>query len=111
VSGEGLVRVGLFLLRQLARLPYGALRRVGNVCGDLAYVLAAPRRRVTLVNLRLCFPDMREDARRTLARAHFRCFMRSFIDRFVVWLSRSGACARWWRCTASSTTTPGGGGR
>jgi len=85
VSGEGLVRVGLFLLRQLARLPYGALRRVGNVCGDLAYVLAAPRRRVTLVNLRLCFPDMSEDARRGLARAHFRCFMRSFIDRFVVW--------------------------
>ena len=52
MSGEGLVRVGLFLLRQLARLPYGALRRVGNVCGDLAYVLAAPRRRVTLVNQR-----------------------------------------------------------
>ena len=85
MSGEPFVRVGLFLLRQLARLPYGALRRLGIWCGDLAYLLAAPRRHVTLVNLRLCFPEMHEDARRTLARAHFRCFMRSFLDRFVVW--------------------------
>ncbi len=83
--GELLIRAGLFLLRQVARLPYGALRRIGIWAGDLAYLLAAPRRHVTLVNLRLCFPQMPADERRRLAREHFRCFMRSFLDRFVLW--------------------------
>lgn len=83
--GELFARIGLALLRLLARLPFGALRRVGIVTGDLLWVLARPRRRVTLTNLRLCFPDWSESRRRAVARGHFRAYARSFFDRFIFW--------------------------
>jgi KDO2-lipid IV(A) lauroyltransferase len=83
--GEWLVRAGLALLRLLARLPFGALRRVGILAGDLLWLLARPRRRVTLTNLRLCFPDWTEARRRAVARGHFRAYARSFFDRFLFW--------------------------
>src|SRR5690606_32112658 len=83
--GEWLARAGLALLRLLARLPFGALRRIGILAGDLLWVLARPRRRITLTNLRLCFPDWTEARRRAVARGHFRAYARSFFDRFVFW--------------------------
>jgi Kdo2-lipid IVA lauroyltransferase/acyltransferase len=82
---EALERVGLRLLRLVSRLPWPVLRAIGNAAGDLAWWLAAERRQVTLTNLRLCFPGWTEAERRRVARDHFRCFMRSFLDRFVFW--------------------------
>ncbi len=82
---EALASVGLVLLRALSRLPYPLVRRIGEVTGNLAWWLAAPRRRVALTNLRLCFPDMPERERRAIAREHFRLFMRSFFERFIFW--------------------------
>lgn len=79
------VRLGLVLLRATARLPYAAVRRIGEFAGDLAWLLARPRRRVALVNLRLCFPGWTEARRRQVAREHFRCFLRSFFERFIFW--------------------------
>ena len=54
---ERFERMGLAVLRAVSRLPYPVLRRLGNVAGSLAWWLAAPRRRVALTNLRLCFPQ------------------------------------------------------
>jgi KDO2-lipid IV(A) lauroyltransferase len=71
MSGEWLVRAGLALLRLLAKLPFGVLRGIGVLAGDLIWVLARPRRRITLTNLRLCFPGWTEARRRAVARAHF----------------------------------------
>lgn len=85
MMGERLERFGLAALRAVSRLPYPALRILGESSGSLAWWLAAPRRRVALTNLRLCFPDWSEAQRRLVARAHFRCFMRSFFERFVFW--------------------------
>lgn len=79
------IRTGLLLLRGIARLPQGVVRRIGELAGDLLWLLARPRRRVALVNLRLCFPDWSDARRRQVARAHFRCFARSFLERFIVW--------------------------
>ncbi|MFP5405954.1 MAG: lysophospholipid acyltransferase family protein, partial [Gammaproteobacteria bacterium] len=83
--GERFERMGLAVLRAVSRLPYPVLRGLGNVCGSLAWWLAAPRRRVALTNLRLCFPEWSEGQRRQVAREHFRLFMRSFFERFVFW--------------------------
>jgi KDO2-lipid IV(A) lauroyltransferase len=82
---EPLIRVGLALARGLAHLPIGFLRGVADGLGGLVWLLAAPRRRVTLINLRLCFPDLSEPERRAMARAHFRAYARSFLDRFIFW--------------------------
>jgi KDO2-lipid IV(A) lauroyltransferase len=83
--GERFERMGLAVLRNVSRLPYPVLRGLGNLSGSIAWWLAAPRRRVALTNLRLCFPDWTEAQRRQVARDHFRLFMRSFFERFVFW--------------------------
>lgn len=78
-------RIALSLLRAIARLPYPVVRRIGELAGEFAWLLARPRRRIALINLALCFPDWTEERRRRVARAHFRCFMRSFFERFILW--------------------------
>jgi len=66
-------------------LPYRALVAIGNAVGVLAFWLIPERRRVTRVNLEKCFPAMNGDEREALARAHFRAFCRSFVDRALLW--------------------------
>jgi KDO2-lipid IV(A) lauroyltransferase len=85
VRGHLGTRFGLWLLTLVSRLPLAPLRSLGRVLGTLAWWLAIPRRRVTLVNLRLCFPAMPEHERRRLGRRHFQWFMRSILERFIFW--------------------------
>jgi KDO2-lipid IV(A) lauroyltransferase len=82
---EPLIRAALWLLRQVARLPDRWVRRLGHGLGDVLWWLALPRRRIALVNLALCFPQMPEAERRRLARQHFRCFGAGFLECFVFW--------------------------
>ncbi|MCL4745347.1 MAG: lipid A biosynthesis acyltransferase [Burkholderiaceae bacterium] len=82
---DALDRLGLLVLRALAKLPIGVLRKLGERFGDLAWLVSARRRNVTLVNLAMCFPQWSEARRREVARAHFRCFGASFLERFIVW--------------------------
>ncbi len=85
IRGHWGTRAGLAALKLVSRLPLPVLRPLGSVLGTLAWWMALPRRRVTLVNLRLCFPDLPERERRRLGREHFRWFMRSILERFIVW--------------------------
>lgn len=68
--------------------PLGVIARVGSAAGSLLYWLIPERRHITRVNLAKCFPEMGEEERERLARAHFRAFVRSFVDRGVLWWSR-----------------------
>ncbi len=66
-------------------LPLGWLARLGEAVGTAAFWLIPERRHVARVNLRLCFPDMKDEERERLARAHFRAFARSFLERAILW--------------------------
>ena len=66
-------------------LPLRALAAVGNLAGTAAFWLIPERRKVIRTNLALCFPQMPEAEREKLARAHFRIFMRSFIEHSLQW--------------------------
>ncbi len=79
------MRGAIELLKWVARLDYRWLVRLGNVTGEALYWLAAPRRRIARINLGLCFPNWSQAERNRLARAHFRAFTRSFLDRFILW--------------------------
>lgn len=83
--GDAGIRMALMGVKLVARLPYPVLSAVGKLVGSLAWWVAAKRRRVTMINLRLCWPDMSEAQRRALGHEHFRYFVRSFFDRFVLW--------------------------
>jgi KDO2-lipid IV(A) lauroyltransferase len=76
----------VFLLMWLIHfLPLGAQAAIGNALGSLLYWLIPERRRVTRINLAKCFPRMDPAARERLARAHFRAFTRSFVERGLLW--------------------------
>ena len=66
-------------------LPLGAQAAIGNALGSLLFWLIPERRRVTRINLAKCFPRMEPAARERLARAHFRAFTRSFVERGLLW--------------------------
>jgi len=78
-------RLLLGLLWTLHFLPLGALAAFGNGLGHALYWMIPERRRVTRINLEKCFPRMEPRARERLARAHFRAFIRSFVEHALLW--------------------------
>ena len=82
-----LARLGVFIFWLIHFLPFRLIVAIGNGLGTLAYPLAAERRRVGDINLKLCFPDMSEAARKRLLRDHFKMFMRGLVERSIVWWS------------------------
>lgn len=61
-------RLGLALVRSVARLPLPWLRRLARLLGWLASVLLIGRRHVAARNLSLCFPELDEAQRAQLLR-------------------------------------------
>lgn len=82
-----LVRLGVFILWLIQFLPFRVIVAIGNGLGTFLYPLAAERRRVGMINLRLCFPDMSDDARVELLHDHFKMFCRGLIERSILWWS------------------------
>jgi Kdo2-lipid IVA lauroyltransferase/acyltransferase len=82
-----LVRSGIFVLWLMHFLPFRVLVWVGTTLGSLLYLIAAERRRVGSINLKLCFPDLSEEARKKLLREHFKMFARGLIERSILWWS------------------------
>lgn len=82
-----LARLGVFIFWLIHFLPFPVIVAIGNGLGILAYPLAVERRRVGMINLKLCFPEMSDDARKKLVRAHFKMFMRGLIERSILWWS------------------------
>jgi Kdo2-lipid IVA lauroyltransferase/acyltransferase len=78
-------RAIFFLLWLVHWLPLGVLAALGNLAGRAAFWLIPERRKVIRINLAKCFPQRPEAERERLARAHFRMFMRSFIERSLLW--------------------------
>jgi KDO2-lipid IV(A) lauroyltransferase len=76
----------IFALMWLAHfLPFSVVARLGSLAGAGMFWLIPERRHVTRVNLAKCFPAMGEAERERLARAHFRAFVRAFVERGVLW--------------------------
>ena len=82
-----LTRLGILAMRLLALLPLGVVRLLGRWLGALLFALAASRRRVALVNLRLCFPQWSEAQVHAAARETFVHFAQAWLDRGWLWNS------------------------
>lgn len=77
--------LGVWVMRAMALLPLPLLRALGAALGRLLYLLAARRRRVGEVNLRLCFSGASEAQRRQWLLAHFVAFAQAWLDRAWLW--------------------------
>jgi KDO2-lipid IV(A) lauroyltransferase len=82
-----LARLGVFILWLIHFLPFRIIVAIGNGVGLLLYALSAERRRVGDINLKLCFPELGDDARKKLLRDHFMMFGRGLIERCILWWS------------------------
>jgi len=69
----------------LALIPTRILAAASVPLSTLGWWLAKSRRRVALTNLRLCFPQMSEPHRETIARAHFRAYMQAALEHGFLW--------------------------
>lgn len=101
-----MTRLGLGLIWLLHFLPLKRLAPLGEAFGGLLYAFGRERRHIALTNLRLCYPQMDEAACEQLARAHFRAFGRSFLERGLLWWSPAGKSAAWRASMGSSACAP-----
>ncbi|MGB1557632.1 MAG: lipid A biosynthesis lauroyl acyltransferase, partial [Oceanococcaceae bacterium] len=84
------------LLRAMMLLPLRLVLRIGAGLGLLAWCILPRRRHITLVNLRLCFPDKDEASIRALGRAHFAAAGMGIIELMLCWwASESSLEGRW----------------
>ena len=79
------MRLLLGLMWLLHWLPLPVLGRIGEALGDLLFVMMRSRRHITLTNLALCLPALPAHERHAIARAHFRAYARSVLERAVLW--------------------------
>jgi len=74
------------LTRLIVILPFGLQTRLGAGLGKLAWYLQGDRRDVTLVNLSMCYPELSERDRHTLAKRVFRSVGVGLIETANSWL-------------------------
>lgn len=80
-------RILVALLWLLHWLPLSVQAPIGRGLGKLLYWVIPARRKVTLTNLRLCFPALSEAERKALAKEHFALAGRSMIERGLAWFA------------------------
>jgi Kdo2-lipid IVA lauroyltransferase/acyltransferase len=80
-----MTRLLLGLMWLLHWLPLPVLGRLGEAVGSLLFATVRSRRRITLINLRLCLPDRAEAERVDIARRHFQAYARSVLERGILW--------------------------
>ncbi|MBY0572483.1 MAG: lipid A biosynthesis acyltransferase [Undibacterium sp.] len=79
------MRAALFLVWLLHWLPLPILGRLGEGMGSLLFRFLKRRRHICLTNLRLCFPALSNEEHHQIARRHFQVYVRSVIERGVLW--------------------------
>ena len=96
-------------MRLIARWPLPVVRSLGVVLGALLWLLAARRRHIADVNLRLCFPDWSAAQRRRMVWRHFMAFGRSVLDRAWLWHAPEAVLRQrlQWTGDVQALTTPG----
>ena len=82
---NALAALGILLMKGSARLPLSWMLKFGSALGWLAWKLFPFRKRVALVNLRLCFPEMPEAERRDLARRHYQAMGMGAFELAAAW--------------------------
>ena len=103
------MHLGFLFMRALAALPLPVIRALGWLLGYVLYAVIGPRRRVVLINLRLCFPELTERQRRALARRTSVRFTQALLDRAWLWHAHQDVVRRRLRLTGAieDLTRPG----
>ena len=85
--GEVFARIWIALIDATLRWSQRARTRLASVVGDLLWWTVVPRRRIALINLRLCFPQWSDAERRKVGRSTFRNMARAIFDHSLLALA------------------------
>jgi KDO2-lipid IV(A) lauroyltransferase len=79
-------RIALFALHCVGRLPVGLLRALAWPLGTLCWLLPIQLRKVSELNLRLCFPETAAAVRRSWVRRSLLASSKSALETPAIWL-------------------------
>jgi len=82
-----LTRASQSLVWLLSLLHYRWIRRLAVPLGLIAWYCAGERRRITLINLSLCFPEWSKKKQIQVGKAHFMAFMTSILSIGLQWFA------------------------
>ncbi len=82
-----LAGIGLGCLYLINLLPYPIKIRIGIALGKLTYLLIRRRKKIALVNLMICFPEMSEAEHHRLLKRTFDSFGAGLIETAMGWWS------------------------
>jgi len=88
---HALTWLGLGCLRLVSLLPWAAQRALARGFGALCFHVLPIRRRVVLINLRLCFPEKTEQERRVIARRHYQSLALGVLEVARCWWRKAEA--------------------
>ncbi len=77
--------LGMGIAYLLSYLPWTIQKALGTGLGKLHYALSHRRKEICHTNLHICFPDLSEDDREKLARAHFESMAIGVFEMFTAW--------------------------
>lgn len=79
------MRLLIALMWLLHWLPLPILGRLGEAIGSFLFRVMRHRRHICLTNIKICLPSLDKQAQRDLAKAHFRAYARSVLERGILW--------------------------
>ena len=82
------------VLRLIGCLPFPVIYALSAALGEISYRIIPSRAHITLVNLKLCFPDMPQSERKQMARRHFRLVVCSVLSIGSIWWARPSRLRR-----------------
>jgi Kdo2-lipid IVA lauroyltransferase/acyltransferase len=77
--------IGIGIAYLLSYLPWCGQKFLGNTLGSIHYALSSNRKNICHVNLEICFPNMPEEERTQLAKAHFKSMGIGVFEMFATW--------------------------
>jgi len=77
--------LGLALLWLLTRLPFGLQMRIGSLLGAVTYYFTARRRKITEINVALCFPHLDTREKTQLVKRVFVAQGKGLIETAMSW--------------------------
>ena len=75
----------IFALKLAGRMPLGLAQALGSFLGSLGWLLRTKARRITEINLDICYPEQTQEQRQVLAKESLRQTGQTFMEIPLMW--------------------------